>query len=96
MRYIRVYGEAAYCGTYFEEYLETDMTDEELDVYVSDAVMENAESYDYLVFYGTSMEEYIEENEISLEEAEQMIDDYYADASGSWEEISKEEYEDAH
>ena len=96
MRYIRIYGDAAYCGIAFEEYLETDMTDEQLDDYVSDAVMENAESYDYLVFYGTSMEEYIEENEISIEEAEQMIDDYYADASGSWEEITKEEYEDAH
>lgn len=95
MRYIKVYGEAAYCGTSFEEYLETDMTDKELDEYVSDKVVENAESYDYMVFgWDTSMEEYVEENGITMELAEQMMEDYYADASGSWEEITKEEYED--
>ena len=96
MRYIRVYGDAAYCGTSFEEYLETDMTDEQLDNYLSDMIAENAESYDYLVFgWDTSMEEYAEENEISIEEAEQMMENYYADASGAWEVITKEEYEDA-
>jgi hypothetical protein len=68
MRYIKVYGEAAYCGTSFEEYLETDMTDKELDEYVSDKVAENAESYDYMVFgWDTSMEEYVEENDITME-----------------------------
>ena len=93
MRYIRVYGEAAYCGTSFEEYLETDMTDEQLDDYVSDKVAENAESYDYMVFgWDTSMEEYAEENGITMELAEQMMEDYYADASGFWEEVSEEEY----
>ena len=49
-RYIKFEGHCYYVGTAFEEYLETDMSDEELDKYVKELMEPNAESYQYLVF----------------------------------------------
>ena len=95
MRYIKIKGGTSFCGTNFEEYLKTDMTNEQLDAYCADAAFENAESYEYMVFgWGQTAESYIEENEISLEEAEQEMEDYYAEAWAGWEEISEEEYKE--
>lgn len=95
MRYIKVKGGTSFCGTNFEEYLKTDMTNEQLDAYCADASLENAELYNYIVFgWDQTVESYAEENEISVEEAEQEMEDYYAEAWAGWEEISEEEYEE--
>lgn len=92
-RYVKICYGTLYCGTNGEEYLKTDMTNEQLDAYCADAALENAESYEWMVFgWGQTAESYAEENEISLEEAEQEMEDYYAEAWGSWEIITKEEY----
>ena len=96
MRYIKITGGTNYCGQDFEEYLETDMTDAELDRYCIEAAYENAGQYEYTVWgwgVGTA-EEYAKESDISIEEAEQMIEEYYGEAYSNWEEITKEEYEE--
>ena len=96
MRYIKITGGTGYCGQDFEEFLKTDKSDKELDTYCVEAAEENAEQYEYTVWgwgVGTA-EEYAENNGVSIEEAEQMIEDYYADAYADWEEITKEEYEE--
>lgn len=96
MRYIRIKGGTGYCGQDFEDFLKTEMTDEELDELVGEMAQENAEQYDYTIWgWGVyAAEEYAEENDVSVEEAEQMKEDYYIDAYAYWEEITKEEYEE--
>ena len=96
MRYIKITGGTNYCGQDFEEYLETDMTDEELIRYCIEAAYENAEQYDYTVWGWEvyTAEDYAENNNVSIEEAEQMMKDYYDEAYASWEEITKKEYEE--
>lgn len=96
MRYIRIKGGTGYCGQDFEDFLKTEMTDEELNELIGEMAQENAEQYDYTVWgWGVyTAEEYAEENDVSVEEAEQMKEDYYADAYADWEEITKEEYEE--
>ena len=92
-RYVKICYGTLYCGTDGEEYLYTDMTDEELESYCNTAASDNAEQYDYLVFgFGEDAESYAAENDILVEEAEQELADYYAEAWGSWEIITKEEY----
>ena len=95
MRYIKIEGGTGYCGQDFEEYLHTDMSDRELDVLCAEKAYDNAKQYEYTVWgwgIGTA-ESYAEENEVTVEEAEQMMEDYYADAYADWEEITEEEYE---
>ena len=94
MRYIRMYGSTEYCGTDFEEFLCTDLTDAQLDEYLADLVAENADQYEYMVWGWDvwSAEGYAEEADITVEEAEQMKEDYFADAWGNWEEVSEQEY----
>lgn len=92
-RYVKICYGTLYCGTDGEEYLYTDMTDEELESYCNTAALDNAEQYDYMVFgWDQTAESYAEENGISLEEAEQELEDYYAEAWGDWQIITKEEY----
>lgn len=58
---------------------------------------ENAEGYEYMVFgWGEDVESYAEDNDISLEEAEEELEAFYADAQGAsyWEEVSEEEYKE--
>lgn len=93
MRYIKVFGETQFCGTAFELYLKTDMTDGELYAYASELALENAEQYDYMVFgWGEDAESYAEDCGISIEEAEELMENYYADVYGDWEEVTEEEY----
>ena len=96
MRYIKITGGTGYAGTDFEDYLQNEMTDEQLNRYVIDCAYENAEGFDYMVYgWGCSVEEYAEENEISIEEAEGMMEEYYSEAYADWEEITEEEYKEA-
>ena len=93
MRYIKMVCDTQLWGTRIEEYIKTEMTDAELDQLGVELARENAESYDYMVYgWGEDAESYAESEDISLEEAEGMMEDYYAEASYEWEEISEEEY----
>ena len=93
MRYIRMVVDTMYTGTREENYMKTDMTDKQLNDYGSEWARENAEAYDYLVYgWGEDAESYAEANGITVEEAEAEMEDYYAEASYYWEEISEEEY----
>lgn len=95
MRYIELTVDTGYCGTSQTEYLATDMTDEELNDYAHEAARDNAEMYEYMVFgWDEDANSYAEANGIDIEEAEQMIEDYYNDAGYFWVEITKEEYEE--
>lgn len=95
MRYIRMVCDTGFCGTRMEEYIKTEMTDAELNQLGAELAYENAASYDYMVYgWGEDAETYAEGCDISIEEAEGIMEDYYAEASYDWEEISEEEYLD--
>lgn len=94
MRYIKIEGGAAFCGCDFEEYLETGMTDEELDRYCAEAAIENASMYENIERdYSIYQEDYAteEDYDAAIDEA---TEDYYGEANAYWEEITKEEYEE--
>ena len=93
MKYIKIEGGTGFCGTDFTEYLETEMSNIELDHYCIDAAYENADQYAYMVYgWGEDAESYAEYNDISVEEAEAEMEKYYAEAYADWEEITEEEY----
>mgnify|MGYP006327739469 CR=1 FL=1 len=92
MRYIKMVCDTEFCGTREEWYIKTNMTDEELEELGRELAYENAASYDYMVFgWGEDAESYAESEGISIEEAEGVMEDYYANASYYWEEITEEE-----
>lgn len=94
MRYIKIEGGTAFCGCDFEEYLETDMTDEELNRYCAEAAYDNASMYENIERdYSIYQEDYAteEEYETAIDEA---TDEYYGEAYADWEEITKEEYDE--
>lgn len=83
MRFIKFFGENGYCGCDFEQYeaYEDDMTDDVLDEIAADLVQENAENYEYTATgWGNSFE------------SEEDREFYYENASGGWEEVTEEEY----
>ena len=99
IRYIKFEGSAYYVGTEFEEYLKTNMSDKELDEYARELEEEHATSYEYLVFgWDTTIEDIAEEENCSIEEAEEIyqdaIDDYYASCDCSWSIVTEEEWRD--
>lgn len=84
MRYIHFTGGNGYCGCDIDEYQTfEDITDEELDTIADEKAMENGEQYEYVC---TGWDEEFE--------SEEERDDYYANCSCNWEEISKEEWEE--
>ena len=94
MRYIKIEGGTCFCGCDFEEYLKTDMTDEELDRYCAEAAYENASMYENIERdYSIYQEDYAteEDYDAAIDEA---TEDYYSETSAYWEEITKEEYEE--
>ena len=71
--------------TIYEEF-EDDVDQKTLENRGQELATENAESYDYLVLgWG---------NEPETEEEQEEIDDFYANATYEYEEVSKEEYEE--
>ena len=96
-RFIKFVVDTEYVGTKNKIYMETEMNDRELDETCSELAYENAEDYDYMVLgWGEDIESYAEANDMSFEEVEGMMEEYYADAQGAsyWEEVTKEEYEE--
>ena len=99
IRYIKFEGSAYYVGTEFEEYLKTNMSDKELDEHAQELAEEHAASYEYLVFgWDTTIEDIAEEENCSIEKAEEIyqdtIDDYYASCGCSWSIVTEEEWRD--
>lgn len=95
MRYIKFSGGTGFCGCDFEEYMEFDsITDEQLNEYTDELIYDNANSYaDIEIDYDICEDNYDSEEEYraAFFEAEEA---YYNEAYGTWEEISKEEYEE--
>ena len=85
MKYVKFHGETGYCGCDFDEYEKYDdnVTEEFLNEVLDDMVHENGESFEYCATgWGNSWE------------SEEEEDEYYENCSGSWEFITKEEYEE--
>ena len=102
MRYIKFSGDAGYCGTTFEHYekfedseaLKEDSLDTEyLDSYLEDLIHDNGESYEYLATGQIHRDDYDSLDEFE-EALGQATEDFWGSCSGTWEEISKEEYEE--
>lgn len=92
MKYYKITTSTPYCGTENEHFIATEnpMSEEELRETVEELTRENAESFEYLLtgWDGENIEE------MSEEEVQAMLDDYYADCSGEWREISEAEYKE--
>ena len=92
MFYYKIIADTPFCGTECENYVASKekMTPAELDEMAEELCRNNAECYEYLVSgYNDEMFEGMSE-----EEQTEMLENYYADCDGSWEQISKEEYEE--
>lgn len=94
MRYFRFTATTPYAGTDSVQYEEfsDDVTEGELEEYAEDLARCNGESFDYLVFGWDA--DPVGEGEMTQEEYETIMDNYYADCLCSYEEVSEEEYED--
>lgn len=88
MRYFKFTVDTNICGTedtIYEEF-EDDVDQEELEQRGQELAIENAEGYEYLVLgWGIDPD---------TEEEQEEIDDYYADVTYEYEEVSREEYEE--
>lgn len=90
MFYFKFTADTPYCGTELVDYqkFEERPTDAELDEIAEDLARSNAESFEYLVI-GWDDDSFEDEDE----EAE-ALENYYADCTGTWEEITEEEFEE--
>ena len=90
MFYYKITADTPYCGTEMEDYVafEERPTNAELDELAEEMCRNNAESYEYLVS-GWNDEMF---EDMTEEEQAEEIDNYYADCSGTWVEVSDEEY----
>ena len=92
MKYYKFVADTPCCGTENTYYLELEdsITDSELGDIAEEYNQENAESYEYLIF-GWCCDP-VEDGDMTEEEYEEIMDNYYSDCTCTWEEISKEEY----
>ena len=92
MKYYKIKTSTMYCGTEETHYIasEEPMSEEELRETTAELTRENAESFEYLVTGWDG--EHIED--MTEDEVQEMLDNYYADCSGEWCEISEEEYKE--
>ena len=90
MFYFRFTADTPYCGTENTDYrkFEERPTDAELDEMAEEFGRLNAESYEHLV---TGWDDENFEDPDALIAA---LDGYYTDCTGTWEEITEEEYEE--
>lgn len=89
MFYYKFITNTPYCGTEAEEYYAFDEkpTEQELEEIGEEFCRSNAESYTHLV---TGWDN----DDLSEEELEEELSYYYDNCEYSWEEITKEEYEE--
>lgn len=90
MFYYKFTADTIFCGTENEYHVVTKepLTEKEIDSMREEFARENAESFEYLL---TGWEDDAFEDE---DEREEALNNYYADAECSCEEITKEQYEE--
>ena len=92
MHYYKITTTTIYCGTDIEHYIasQESMSEEEVRETAEELTRENAESFEYLLtgWNGENIED------LNEDEIQELLDNYYADCSCEYEEISKEEYEE--
>ena len=90
MFYFKFIADTPYSGTENTDYrkFEERPTNEELNGMAEEFGQLNAESYEYLVT-GWDNDNFEDEDE-----AAEAVQNYYADCTGTWEEITEEEFED--
>lgn len=90
MFYYKITADTPHCGTNAEEYrsFEDRPSVGELDEITEEFARLNAEGYEYLV------SDWNNENfeDMTEEEQQEQLDNYYADCYGGWEEITEEQY----
>lgn len=94
MRYIKFYGGTPFCGTDYEEYeaFEDNTTNEELDSESAERSYANANMYEDLETDYSVYREDFDTKEAYDEAIAEASDEYYAECSGDWEEVSYEEF----
>lgn len=92
MNYYKITTTTPYCGTDNEHYIASQepIGKEELQETAEELTRENAENFEYLLTGWN--DENIED--MSEDEVQELLDNYYADCSYECEEISKEDYEE--
>ena len=92
MFYYKFTASTCYCGTDHEEYhkFETKPTQDTLYTMAEEIAHDNAEQYEYLA---TGWDD-DEIEGMSEDEVEEILNNYYADAYCSFEEVTQEEYEE--
>lgn len=92
MKYYRFMAETPYAGADNDTYMafEDDVTEEHLDAVAAELCNTNAESFEYLIF-GWEYDP-VEEGDMTQEEYDEEVQNYYADCLCTYEEISEEEY----
>ena len=87
MFYYKITADTPYCGTNAEDY-RSFKERPSVEEFTEDFARNNAESYEYLVS-GWDNENF---EDMTEEEQQEQLDNYYADCYGGWEEITEEEY----
>lgn len=92
MKYFRFCANTPYSGTEQERYLAfpDNVTEEELEEYAEEMAHNNGESFEYLVFGWDA--DPVGDGEMSQEEYDEQIDNFYADCDCSFEEVTEEEF----
>jgi hypothetical protein len=95
MKYYKFVASTPFAGTEntFYHCMEEPLSEQELESLCTDYSHDNAEAFDYLVF-GWCYDP-VEEGEMTEEEYEQEMENYYCDCSCTWEEISEEKFKEA-
>ena len=92
MRYIKFTASTPYCGTDNERYVafSDDATNQDVEEYADDLARENGEGFEYLVFGWDA--DPVGDGEMTEEEYDEAIDNYYADCHCEYEDVSEEEF----
>lgn len=95
MKYYKFTADTPFSGTDYTFYQceESPLSEQQLELLCEDYARVNAEEFDYLVF-GWNYNP-VEEGDMTEEEYEQEMENYYCDCSCSWKEISEEEFNEA-
>lgn len=96
MKKWRTTGDIIYCDASYEAVFEAENL-EQAEKIAFEIAMKNADDYEYLVFgFGYTVEDYMEEHNVTREIAEKEMkeayDDYRANVEWGFEEILDEEY----
>lgn len=94
MKYFKFTANTPYCGTEGEEYLAfpDGVTEKELEEYADELAHTQGENFEYLVFGWDA--DPVGDGEMSQEEYDEQIDNFYADCSCEYTEVSEEEFEE--